>query len=150
VEAKPDLATMNRQIDTITSQLAHAGDHADAAMRQELDALVNQIKTSQAQFTAEYQKTLDGLNQKLDEATKRAAAAKEKAAAAQAQAAAAGDNLPSFDITPPPPPKSKVDARFGLQLREELLQRFGKPRAARKSEDDREIWEDWSSDDWKP
>jgi hypothetical protein len=127
---------------------------ADAGTRQQLDHLLNSLDQSYAEFQETFPRAVDEVQGRFQQARETAAQtqqtlaqAKEEIAKQKATAKTPPAEAASLPAPPPLPTMAPIDLAVGLRLRDELLKRFGGLRPRRdRSDEDREIWQDWEGE----
>ena len=142
-----DLAPFCQALEEFRAGLSSAQARTgDDSLRQELGALGERLKTSQAQFVEEYRTAAAAMDRQIEQAQQQAQQALERAGEAREQLAAARAAPPPKPEVPAEP--DPVDPKWGQVLRREILKRFGwlpgpNGSSRRNGDKDREIWEDW-------
>src|SRR5687768_4286011 len=147
--AEPDFGQVCNQFREFRAILGQAlAAPGDAAVKQRLQSVTASLDQNFADLQTAYPKALAsidaqlaGVNQSAKQTTAKLAGLKDQIAAAEAQAAQ------TIDVLPVPVP---ADPELGQKLRDELLERFGRPAIAEgaPASAEREIWQDWDWQNW--
>jgi hypothetical protein len=134
-------------LDAFCSNLLAARERTpDLAVRQQLAALTDSVRTAHGQFLEEYRRMDAALDKRLADTRRQAEDTLNRIREAQARLqeaeAAARVEAPAAS---PPPPEPPVDLELGGRLRDELLDHFGNGKPSRRDgpEEYKELWEDW-------
>ena len=147
--SEPDFGQVCNQFREFRAILGQAlAAPGDAAVKQRLRTVTASLDQNFAELQTSYPKALAsidaqlaGAKQSAAQTTAKLAGLKEQIAAAEAQATQA------IDILPVPTP---ADPDLGQKLREEILERFGRPSVPEgvPASAEREIWQDWDWQNW--
>lgn len=131
---------------------------AEAHVQARLDELTAKMDKAFAEFTTEYPQAVAGIDKQIADTNSQIARTQNSIAATQAEIAAAerevqfaaerAQALATPGVAPPSVSAAVeadvADPQYGQKLRQELLDRYGPKRAAvKKTDREREIWEDW-------
>jgi len=137
--AGPDLDKAAAALEEMHARILTAQDLApDEATRQQLQALGTLIGDNKSKVVDECRKTMADLDQRIDKAKQAAEAALQRTQEKKAKLEAAAAQGPPRPPAPDKPPP--IDPNLSRDLRQELLDRYGKPGGSQPVNPDQELW----------